>query len=77
MPKSVQGIFIRTERSLKKLIEVMDSKYKKGTIILFDIDEYSCIINPDKEIFKKVKEEIEKCQSKYLFDDQHLIEKEK
>ena len=76
MPKTVKGIYIKTERSLKKLIEIMNSK-SKTQIILKDIDEYSCIINGEGDIYKKVMEEIDNCQKKYLFDDQHLEEKEK
>ncbi len=72
MPKTVIGVYIKTERSIKKLIEVLDARSRDQRIIIKDIDEYSCIISKDREVVKKVTEEIEKCQNKYLFDDQHL-----
>ena len=68
MPKHVDGIYIKTERSIKKLIEFMQSKNPNEKIIIFDIDDCSCIINSDKNIYKKVMDEIDNCQNKYLFD---------
>ena len=71
MPKTVPGIYVKAERSIIKLIALLNTE-SKGAIIIKEIDEYSCIISPKKEIIMKVSEEIEKCQNKYLFDDQHF-----
>ena len=51
----------------------MDRRKKDEKIILKDIDDYSCIINSDMS--RKVLDEIEKYQSKYLFEDQNTEKK--
>ncbi len=71
MPKTIIGIYIKAEKSIKKLIEVLSSK-SPVPIIIKDIDEYSCIISANREIFNRVNNEIEKVQNKFLFDDQHF-----
>ena len=73
MPKTVHGTYIKTEKSIKKIIELMDRRKKDEKIILKDIDDYSCIINSDMS--RKVLDEIEKYQSKYLFEDQNTEKK--
>lgn len=66
MPKKCYGVYIRTERSLKKIIDMMNAKYN-NELIIKNIDEFSCIIN--KERVKEVMEKIERYQNDFLYDD--------
>ena len=68
--------FHMTANEAKQYIEMfklMDRRKKDEKIILKDIDDYSCIINSDMS--RKVLDEIEKYQSKYLFEDQNTEKK--
>ena len=64
MPKSVNGIFIKCEKSVKKIIDKMNETEKN--IIIKDIDECCCIVNSDK--YKKVLETIEELQNQFLVE---------
>ena len=64
MPNIVIGIFIRCEKSVKKIIEKMHEE--KKDIIKKDIDEYCCIIDPSK--YRIVLEKIEKLQNQFLVE---------
>ena len=63
MPKKKYGIFIKCEKSIKKVIEKMN---KEERIIMEDIDDYSCIINPLK--IRSVLERIEYLQNQFLVE---------
>ena len=64
MPKTIRGIFIKCEKSVKKIIDKMHDEEKD--IIAKPIDECCCIINPHK--YKKVIETIEKLQNQFFVE---------
>ena len=61
MPKSIRGMYIKCERSIKKIIDKMNEEDKN--IIAKDIDEFSCIVY--KEKFPEVLKRIEYYQNKF------------
>ena len=63
MPKKSVGIFIKCEKSIKKVIDRMN---KTDRIIITNIDDYCCIIYPSK--YKIVLEKIEKLQNQFLIE---------
>ena len=68
MPKSVNGIFIKCEKSVKKIIDKMNEEEKD--IIIKDIDECCCIVNSSK--YKEVLKKIEQLQNQFLVEPTEL-----
>ena len=64
MPKTIHGVFIQCEKSIKKIIDKMNKEEKD--IILKDIDDCRCILNPRK--YKRVLGRIEEIQNKFLVE---------
>ena len=46
MPKKCYGVYIRTERSLKKIIDIMNAKYN-NELIIRNIDEFRDLLVED------------------------------
>ena len=68
MPKMIKGVFIRCEKSIKKVIDKMNDEEKD--IILLTLDDNCCILNQKK--YKYVLEKIDKIQSQYLIEPTEL-----
>ena len=66
MPKTYEGVFIRCEKSIKKIIDKMHAESEKKDIIEKDIDDCCCILNI--KYYKRVLERIEEIQNKFLLE---------